>query len=131
MDFDPLIRKKAGRFRELEAEISSPAVFDNPAKARELLREHARMKELLANHANFEKAKTELRENQALAKSDDAEMAEMARAEIPALEKKIADSERGIQMALLPPEVGEDRDAIVEIRAGTGGNEAGLFAADL
>ena len=131
MDFEPLIKKKAERFRELEAEISSPAVFENPQKARELLREHARVKELLASHEEFEKARIELRENQALAKSDDAEMAEMARAEIPALEKKIADSERSIQLALLPPETAEDRDAIVEIRAGTGGNEAALFAADL
>jgi peptide chain release factor 1 len=55
----------------------------------------------------------------------------MAAAEIPALEKTIADSERAIQIALLPPDANEDRDAIVEIRAGTGGSEAALFAADL
>ncbi len=131
MDFEPLIKKKAERFRELEAEISSPAFFENPQRARELLREHARVKELLARHEEYGKAAVELRENQALAKSDDPEMAGMAREEIPALEKKIADSELGIQMALLPPEPGEDKDAIVEIRAGTGGSEAALFAADL
>jgi peptide chain release factor 1 len=58
-------------------------------------------------------------------------MAEMAEAEIPVLEKTIADMERNIQIALLPPDANEDRDAIVEIRAGTGGSEAALFGADL
>jgi len=55
----------------------------------------------------------------------------MAEAEIPVLEKTIADMERNIQIALLPPDANEDRDAIVEIRAGTGGSEAALFGADL
>ena len=55
----------------------------------------------------------------------------MAQDEIPDLEKRVADLEREVQIALLPPDENEDRDAIVEIRAGTGGNEAALFAADL
>ena len=66
-----------------------------------------------------------------MAKGEDAELAEMALAEIPELEQRIKDLEMKIQISLLPPEVGEDRDAIVEIRAGTGGAEAALFAADL
>ena len=55
----------------------------------------------------------------------------MAQAEIPELEKRIAELEQAVQFALLPPDPNEDRDAIVEIRAGTGGDEAALFAADL
>jgi len=110
MDFAPLIEKKAGRFQELEAEISSGNLFENPQKAREVMREHARLKELLANWEAFCKARTELAENQELAKGTDAEMAGMARAEIPDLEKKIGETERGIQIALLPPDANEDRD---------------------
>lgn len=131
MDFAPLIEKKAGRFQELEAAISAGNLFENPQKAREVMREHSRLKELLAQWDVLRKARTELGENLELAKSSDAELAEMALAEIPVLEKQIADTERGIQIALLPPDANEDRDAIVEIRAGTGGNEAALFAADL
>jgi peptide chain release factor 1 len=131
MDFAPLIEKKAGHFQELEAEISSGNLFTNPQKAREVMREHARLKELLATWEAFGKAQTELAENQELAKGTDAEMAEMAKAEIPELEKKIVEMERAIQISLLPPDANEDRDAIVEIRGGTGGSEAALFAADL
>ncbi|MGV3533845.1 MAG: peptide chain release factor 1, partial [Chthoniobacteraceae bacterium] len=66
-----------------------------------------------------------------LAKETDPELAEMAQAEIPGLEKRITELEKEVQYALLPPDPNEDRDAIVEIRAGTGGDEAALFAADL
>lgn len=131
MDFAPLIAKKADRFQELEAAIASGNLFENPQKAREVMREHARLKELLASWDALRKARTEIEENQELAKGTDADLAEMAQAEIPGLEKKIVDLERAIQIALLPPDANEDRDAIVEIRAGTGGNEAALFAADL
>jgi peptide chain release factor 1 len=65
-----------------------------------------------------------------MAKGTD-ELAEMAQAEIPALEQQIAVLERSIQYSLLPPDPNEDRDAILEIRAGTGGDEAGIFAGDL
>jgi peptide chain release factor 1 len=131
MDFAPLIAKKADRFRELEAEIGSSHLYDDPRKARETLREHTRLKELLAHWEELKKSTSELAENQVWAKGDDPEFAELAAAEIPALEKSIAEAERAVQYALLPPDPNEDRNAIVEIRAGTGGDEAALFAADL
>ena len=131
MDFAPLLARKTDRFLELEAEISSANLYDDPRKAREILREHTRLKELLARWALLQKSRTELAENQELAKGDDPELAEMAAAEIPALEKRIAETETAVQYALLPPDPNEDRDAIVELRAGTGGDEAALFAADL
>ena len=131
MDFAPLLARKTDRFRELEAEISSANLYDDPRKAREILREHTRLKELIAGWALLQKSRTELTENLELARGDDAEMAEMAAAEIPALEKRIAETETAVQYALLPPDPNEDRDAIVELRAGTGGDEAALFAADL
>lgn len=65
-----------------------------------------------------------------MARGDD-ELAAMAREELPELEKRVARLELDVQLALLPPDPNEDRDAIVEIRAGTGGDEAGIFAADL
>ena len=131
MDFTPLIAKKAERFRELESAITAADFYNNPQTARELMREHARLKELLDHWQSLAKARAELAESQELAKGADPEMAEMAQSEIPLLEKAIAEHERKIQIALLPPDANEDRDAIVEIRAGTGGSEAALFAADL
>ena len=70
-------------------------------------------------------------DNRELARSGDVEIAAIADDEIPDLEKRVADFEREVQIALLPPDENEDRDAIVEIRAGTGGSEAAIFAADL
>lgn len=131
MDFAPLIASKADRFRELEAVIADPDFYNNPQRARELMREHARLKELMETWDALLKAQSELAESIELAKSEDSDMAEMAQAEIPVLEKTIADAELKVQIALLPPDVNEDRDAIIEIRAGTGGSEAALFSADL
>jgi len=131
MDFAPLVERKADRFRELEAAIASPDFFSNPKKASEMMREHTRVKELLGQWETYRKATLELKENQELAKAPDSELAEMAVAEIPQLEARIRDAEKAIQIYLLPPDENEDRDAIIEIRAGTGGDEAALFGADL
>jgi peptide chain release factor 1 len=95
------------------------------------MREHRRLKDLLAKWDSLEKTRAELRDSQELAQGTDAEMAEMAQAELPVLEQRLADFEREMQLALLPPDPNEDRDAIIEIRAGTGGDEAALFAGDL
>jgi peptide chain release factor 1 len=131
MDFEPLIERKRRRFEELEREISSPGLFDNPARAREVLREHGTTKDLLERWASLVKAQRELAENRELAISPDKEMATLAQEEIASLEAAVPDLERLVQVALLPPEPDENRDAIMEIRAGTGGLEAALFAADL
>ncbi len=131
MDFAPLIAKTADRFRELEAEIGSGNLYHDPRRAKDLLREHTRAKELLVLWEELQKAQRELVENQDLASSEDKDFAEMASAELPGLEKRIAELELAVQLALLPPDPNEDRDAIVELRAGTGGDEAAIFAGDL
>jgi peptide chain release factor 1 len=131
MDFEPLIERKRRRFEELESEISSAGLFENAAHAREVLREHGSTKELLESWEKLTRARRELVENRELTAGEDKEMAAMAREEIERIEPEIPLFERAVQVALLPPEPDEDRDAIVEIRAGTGGTEAALFAADL
>lgn len=131
MDYETLIAKKRDRIPELESEMSQEGFYDDPKKAQELTREYNRTKSLLDDWEALEKARTDLTDNTELAKSDDADMAEMAAEEIPQLEQKIEDLESRVQYALLPHDATEDRDAIVEIRAGTGGDEASLFAGDL
>jgi peptide chain release factor 1 len=131
MDFNLLIERKRERFAELEREVADPRLFDNRKRASEMMREHASIKELLARWNELEAARRQLDDNRELATSRDVEIAAMADDEIPDLEKRVADLEREIQIGLLPPDENENRDAIVEIRAGTGGNEAAIFAADL
>ncbi len=131
MDFSNLVARKQERFSELEEAVGSSELFSDPKRAQEVLREHSQLRALIDRWNAFEKTRRELAENEEMAAGSDAEMAELAQAEIPALQKLIPKLERELQIALLPPEPDEDKDAIVEIRAGTGGTEAALFAADL
>src|SRR4030095_13926458 len=131
MDLDSLIERKRERFEQLEREIADPRLFENRKRAGEIMREHASIKELLGRWKRLETARRQLDDNRELAISRDVEMAAMADDESPDLEERVTDLEREIQIGLLPPDENEDRDAIVEIRAGTGGSEAAIFAADL
>ncbi|HEY0370053.1 MAG TPA: peptide chain release factor 1 [Chthoniobacterales bacterium] len=131
MDFENLIQRKRERFVALEREIADPALFGNRKHAGDVMREHSAAKQMLALWNELDTARRRLEDNRELATSPDAEMAQMAQEEIPELEKRVADLERDFQIALLPPDENENRDAIVEIRAGTGGSEAAIFAADL
>src|SRR6202051_2336221 len=131
MDFNSLIKLKRERFEQLEREIADPALFSNRQRASEIMREHANIKELLAKWGELEAARKQLDDNRELAMARDVEIGAMPDDESPDLKKRVADLERNIQIAFLPHDENEERDAIVEIRAGTGGSEAAIFAADL
>jgi len=131
MDLNLLIERKRERFEQLEREMADPRFFENRKRAGEIMREHANIKEMIAHWDELESAQRQLDDNRELATSRDVEIAAMAHDEIPDLEKRVADLEREIQVGMLPPGENENRDAIVEIRAGTGGSEAAIFAADL
>jgi peptide chain release factor 1 len=131
MDFNSLIDRKRKRFDQLERDIADPHLFENRKRAEEMMREHASIKQLLAKWDELEAVRKQLDDNRELAMSRDVEIAAMADDEIPDLEKRVLDLEREIRVGLLPADENENRDAIVEIRAGTGGSEAAIFAADL
>lgn len=131
VDFTKLIHQRRERFVILEQEITDPNLFQDAKRARAILQEHARIKELLTTIEALETARRHLEENETLARGTDLELAEMATAEVEELQQKIPLLEQAVQIGLLPPQPDDDRDAIVEIRAGTGGSEAGLFAGDL
>jgi peptide chain release factor 1 len=132
MDYAPIIEAKRTRFADLEDIIGRPNFFDDAKKAGELLREHRGLQKLIEYWDQFQKAQIELVENREMAKSlDDRDLAEMAAAEIPVLEQRLVDLEKAIQESILPPDPLEGRDVIMEFRAGTGGDEAAIFAGDL
>jgi peptide chain release factor 1 len=131
MDYSSLIEKKRLRFSELESEMAVEGFYNDAGKSAQVMREYDRTRKLLEGWETLEKLRIDLKGNQELAKSDDADMASMADEEIPGLEKQIEELEADLTYMLLPHDPTEDRDAIVEIRAGTGGDEASLFAGDL
>src|SRR3954462_5789174 len=131
MDLSSLIQLKRERFERLERDIADPRLFENRKRAEEIMREHAGLKDLLEKSRALETMRKQLDDNRELATSRDVEIAAMADDEIPELEKRVADLQRDVQIALVPADQTEERDAIIEIRAGTGGSEAAIFAADL
>ena len=133
MELRPHIEKFRQRFAELESLLSDPKVFDNPQNAQELSREYARLKELVAAGEGFLKTGVELQENRALLKSEpaDSELALLAKEELTRLEADEKRFAQQIQFGLVPPDVTDSRNTIIEIRAGAGGSESALFAADL
>src|SRR5499427_2490698 len=102
MDLNSLIQRKRERFEQLEREIADPRLFDNRKRAEEIMREHANLKDLLEKWGRLETARRQLDDNRELATSRDVEIAAMADDEIPELEKRLADLERDLQIALLP-----------------------------
>ena len=131
VDYSSLIAKRRDRFSELEEAVGDPDLFANPQRATAILREHRHLKHTLETWDKLTEMRRQLTDNEELAKSEDADLCAMAAAEIPALEASIALLSEELQYALLPADPNEDRDALVEIRAGAGGDEASLFAAEL
>ena len=133
MDLRPYIEKFARRFMEVEAALSDPKAFDNAQRAQELSREYARLKELVAHGQSYLKVVADLAENRVLLANEPSgsEMAQMAAEEVARLEKEEKRLGLEVQRGVLPPDPADSRNTIIEIRAGAGGQESALFAADL
>ena len=131
MDLKPHIEKFRQRFAELESLLSDPKVFDNPQRAQELSKEYSRLKDLVGTGDLYLNAVKELAGNRALLDSGDADFAAMAKEEIARLEIAEKNLGKQVQFGLVPPDPTDSRNTIIEIRAGAGGNESALFAADL
>jgi peptide chain release factor 1 len=118
----------------LERQLAEPDLVQDQKKYQEVVRDHARTARLCGLHEEYEKAGQHLAESRELlraAADSDPELAELARAEIEELNRRIEELERDIRVLLLPPDPNDQKNIFLEIRAGTGGDEAALFAADL
>ena len=133
MDLRPHIERFSRRFAEVEAALSDPKAFDQPQRAQELSKEYARLKELVTAGSGYLKTLADLDGNRALLKTEPAEseMGQLAKEEIARLEAQEQKLSRIIHFGLVPPDPTDSRNTIVEIRAGAGGSESALFAADL
>lgn len=129
MSIEDIIASAEPKLEQVEAEMSKPEIATDPNLMTELAREHRRLTDLIATRNSLISVRNELSEHQELL--NDPELAELAGDEIPMLERKITRLEAKLYAALLPPNEEDNRSAVLEIRAGTGGDEAGLFAADL
>lgn len=117
------------RYRELESLLSDPAVIANQPEFRKLSREHADLSELVEAYRRYKKVVTDIEGNRELLA--DPDMKEMAEEELGGLEEEKERLDGEIKFLLLPKDPNDNKSVILEIRAGTGGDESALFAGDL
>jgi len=130
-DYEQRIAQARTRLRELEQLLSDPAVARQPAKIQALGRELGQLRPLVDVGERYAKVRSDLEEARAMARDEDAEMAELARDEVQRLEEVLEAAEAELRELLMPRDPNDEKNAILEIRAGAGGDEAALFAAEL
>jgi peptide chain release factor 1 len=129
----PDIRPFEQRIAEIDGRMAQPDFYQDSRRAADLAREQQKLSRLVARYRDYHKLQADLADNRALAgdKSADAELRALAADEIPSLEERLTTLHDEILVAMLPPDPSDSRNTILEIRAGTGGDEATLFAGDL
>lgn len=125
------VQQLLSRLDELEALLGQSHIFDDPKKYRALAQEHAYLRDLKAVWEEKERAHRQLIENQELLKGEkDPEFIEVLKEDITLQEEKIEELQTALEQLLIPPDLNDSRPTILELRAGTGGEEAALFVAD-
>ena len=120
------------RYDEMTRELSSPEVHDDAARYQKLAKQHSELGEIVAKYREWKDIEKALAgAKQLFAESDDAEMKQMAEDEQRTLEARREAVEREVKVLLIPKDPNDEKNVILEIRAGTGGDEASLFAAEL
>ena len=129
----PDLSRFTKRLAELDERMAAPDFYSDARRAAEVAREHQKLSHLLGLRDRFAQLARQLAENRELLADTlaDAELKELAEAEIPELEEQLEGLYQQVLESMLPPEASDSRNTIMEIRAGTGGDEASLFAGDL
>ena len=135
MSLSPELKDKleeiSQRFADVEKSLADSAVLNDTDRYRETAKEHAELSELVDAFRNYTRLEEDTADNKELLAEDDPELVEMAEAEIEAAAQKMEDLQERINVLLLPKDPNDDKNVFLEIRAGTGGEEAALFAGDL
>lgn len=133
MDELPDLAPFRRRLDELGAQMAEPSFYANARRAADVTREHQKLTQLALDHEAHAKLEREIEEAATMGKDPgaDPELRELAAAELPELERRRAALREAVLLAMIPPEPTDSRNTVMEIRAGTGGDEASLFAAEL
>ncbi|MGA2939258.1 MAG: peptide chain release factor 1 [Syntrophobacteraceae bacterium] len=122
----------AQKFHKLEEDLGNPDLLSNQKEYQQVVKERSELAPIAEKYERYKKLKEQVQENQALIeREEDPEMRELIRDEIAALKDRLDAAENELKLMLAPKDPNDDRNVILEIRAGTGGEEAALFVADL
>ncbi|MBN2418682.1 MAG: peptide chain release factor 1 [Deltaproteobacteria bacterium] len=119
------------RFSLIESELSRPEIFKDQKAYQKYTKEHSQLAPIISIYREINTVCEEIKNNRSLLNDADPEMRKLAREEMVSLESRKEDLEKDLKILLLPKDPNDEKNIILEIRAGTGGDEAGLFAADL
>lgn len=132
MDIESKLQQVKERYDEINQAMADPSVYDRPDEYRELTKEHTQLRELVEDFDRWQEITKNLQGNRELIEAgEDPEISEMARLENKELESELIALEDEIKFKLIPKDPDDSKDCIIEIRAGTGGDEAALFAGNL
>ncbi|MFO7785672.1 MAG: peptide chain release factor 1 [Thermodesulfobacteriota bacterium] len=125
------LREIESRFDHLERALSDPEVISDQKTYQKLMKEHSNLSPIVSAYRSYKDLHEELQGSRSLLEDEDAEIRKLAHEEIQGLKDGLEQLEKQLKILLLPNDPNDDKNIILEIRAGTGGDEAGLFAADL
>lgn len=132
MDLEDKLNEMERSYRDLEERLSDPGVASNPLEVSKLAKRYAELGHMVSKYREYKGVVSKLRQAREILESEsDEEMRQLAHEELRALEPQLEELEAQIKLLLLPKDPNDNRNVIVEIRAGAGGEEASLFAAVL
>jgi peptide chain release factor 1 len=119
------------RFEELTRQLADPAVIADAEQYRKAAKAHSELSEVVSKYREWKHVSSQLEQGRAMLSDADPEMREMASAEVTSLEPRLAEIQEELKVLLLPKDPNDEKNVVLEIRAGTGGDEATLFASEI
>ena len=119
------------KYEELSQKVSDPEIINNQPVWQKYVKEMSDMEPIVKKYKEYKKTKNDLNDAKEMLDSGDEELRELAKMEIGELEESIGTLEEELKVLLLPKDPNDEKNVILEVRAGTGGDEAALFAGDL
>jgi peptide chain release factor 1 len=131
MQYIDRLEEAEARHHELNSKMADPAVINDPEEYRKVAKAHSELADLVTKYCDWKKASQELKDARLMLEDTDPDLREMAELEVARLDPEVAAIENDLQVLLLPKDPNDEKNIIIEIRKGAGGDEASLFAAEV
>src|SRR5581483_577105 len=126
-----LLEQIASRYEELGEQLASPEIVSDPQKYQKIAKQHRDLEAVVEKYREYKQVETGIADAKSMLNESDADIRAMAEDELAQLEERLPKIEEELKLALLPKDPNDEKNVILEIRAGTGGDEASLFAAEI
>jgi peptide chain release factor 1 len=131
MQYQDRLNESEARYNELTAQMADPVVINDSEQYREVAKAQSELTEVVTKYREWKRAEQELRDARAMLSETDPELRQMAQMEVTRLEPQVAEIEQELEILLLPKDPNDEKNVVLEIRKGAGGDEASLFASEI